>query len=1184
MGDFLSALLAGTQDPIRLVYGQDATVDVTDDLAGALAQAGAEPVYLSPVTATGQVPFLYTLTENAVEDEWRDLIGIKPTVVLFKDGMMITAFALELPGAADDAAMIALAASMGGDLADPLADPIPTPGANGWVMIHCDESVYTAFADLESAYGVEPAAVAPTEAPTEDFGTLNDARLLTPFSLTDKRYQQEMVVSVGKGQNGTVWEGKPAPVAKFIERLSHHPVHPKKDGLAFVLAELVEAERAKNAVSKCYAVGLDIDGGVPGAVIDAELLKFGRLAVRYTTHSHGKTTSEVKKDTITGWLAKRGIDDVDLAGITRYLREEKRWDEAVLASTSYVGDVHLGKEGLSVQLEHMAMAKHRVVMPLAVPFEPAKVAKLHRDGMIMWGDVCRALGRTLGNLLIDRSAVDPSRLFYFPRHKADAPHETTIVGGDLLDWKDLDLTAGPVEVTSDDPAMQALLDEVQAVEKAKPTGKTSTDEGRKLGPWFSEMAERFLVADFLTDHLDGERIRTPGSEKIEIECPFDAGHTISDNPEDRACYAENAGSGDATMFVLKCMHDSCDGYTALDHLGKMVADDWIAREALDDPRYYSEEDGAPVEAIPNKALTPPTTDEVREAIKALPPKNEGPDIKPVLDMIARLDDHDDRETLISMVRAASGRALADLRKSVAERRKGVAKVAGADDHIVVDIKTGYRTFTYKGEPDHRHARAFLIDTMNLANKKAAAPLFSVNMGEPTALRRYDGSVSFQALEPKAFQAALFEYCSFAQHVEDGDLICKVPDADISGIVHAGLRPGELPDRPSIRRAPTIGKDGQVMDRDGWFGDVLVDLGDLAAPTVPENPTPAQVKESRDFLVNTVMGDFPFDDEDDDGARGKSKASTANAIAMTLTQFCRDQFKGPSPLFAIVKPAPGVGGTLLAEIPQRLFDGFASTTTPNSSREDEMEKLMSSAAMGNESFMFFDNVRNFQSDTVKRTCTSERIGGRKLGESLMVSRPNDLLWQITGINPRLDAEINRRCVYINLNLRREAGAKRTYQHENFKGWLTDNRSVVIGHILTLIRAWWVAGAKPSNDVMASFETWAGVIGGILAHAGIEGFLTNPREEVEDREGAEVKEFIVEWLKVFEEADTTEKRAFEVFSDEEYGIVHGYGGERLRNFKLMLDSLKGRTFEVDKRLMMFERAAQGWRLVEMKAVTS
>lgn len=610
------------------------------------------------------------------------------------------------------------------------------------------------------------------------------------------------------------------------------------------------------------------------------------------------------------------------------------------------------------------------------------------------------------------------------------------------------------------------------------------------------------------------------------------------------------------------------------------------------PREVHQIDGDPldwqalkVEAPRPLLTTAPTFDSIKGMIDALPPKAETPDPAPVLEMIARLDNHSHRDALLDALKRRAGGSISTYRKDVRGRRRAAGD--GPEEGVKVDKETGYRTLVYVNDVDHRHARAFTVTTMLKANDAAADPLFTLNMGQVMGLRRHDGRASFEALSARQFQASLFKHSSFAAHRDGGDLTHRAPDADICGIVLEGLEPGELPQQPMIRRAPTVARDGRILDRDGWHGDVLVDLGDLTAPVVPLNPSPREIAKARKLVLD-VLTDFPFDD-DTAGAEPNGEASRANAVGMMLTPFARDHFDGPSPVFAIVKPSPGVGGTLLAETVQRLFDGHASATTPNTRNEEEMQKHLLAAALGDDSFLFFDNVTDFNSETLKRSTTAERIGGRVLGLSKTVSRPNTFLWQVTGINPRLGPEMARRSVFINLNSRVENNADRAYTHPDFKGWLRENRSEIIGALLTLIRAWWVKGAKPGKAKLASFESWSGVIGGVLETAGIDGFLSNPRKASADREGAEVKAFIADWWAKFEHRETLESAAYEHAVSMESSVITGFPEGRRAKFGEMLDGLRGRTFDLDHkdgdkldRVIFAPGDKDGWRLVHLGQV--
>jgi len=56
-------------------------------------------------------------------------------------------------------------------------------------------------------------------------------------------------------------------------------------------------------------------------------------------------------------------------------------------------------------------------------------------------------------------------------------------------------------------------------------------------------------------------------------------------PDDRACFAVNAGEGTAPVFTISCRHESCRDKTNLDMLGKMLKDDWFAREVLENETF-----------------------------------------------------------------------------------------------------------------------------------------------------------------------------------------------------------------------------------------------------------------------------------------------------------------------------------------------------------------------------------------------------------------------------------------------------------------------------------------------------------------------------------------------------------------------------------------------------------------------
>jgi len=575
----------------------------------------------------------------------------------------------------------------------------------------------------------------------------------------------------------------------------------------------------------------------------------------------------------------------------------------------------------------------------------------------------------------------------------------------------------------------------------------------------------------------------------------------------------------------------------------------------------------------------PTFESIKKAIAALPAKATTPDPKPVLEMIARLDNATYRDTLLDALKRGTGGSLPSMRAEVRAIRRAAGD--GPNDGVQVDMETGYRTLVHLGDVDHRKAREFILETMETANSKE--PAFTVNLGQVMGLKRHKGRASFTPLSARQFQAALFKHCSFAAFRNDDDLTHLTPYGEITGVVLDGIEPGELPEQPTIRRAPTMAPDGRILDRDGLFGDIFVDLGDLTPPKVPTHPTTAEIEAARDLILDDVLFDFKFDDGDAAGVEGNSAASRANAFGLLLTPFLRGAFKGPSPLFCVVKPGSGMGGTLLSETAQMIYDGRTTAPTPNARSEEEMQKVITAGILGDSSFFSFDNVMSLYAEALKRSITAEIIGGRVLGRSELVSRPNDFIWIATGINPRLGAEMTRRSCFINLNTRREFSGDIVYRHPDFKAWLGANRSRIIGALLTLARAWHVAGAKASNDRLDSFQSWAGVIGGVLKTAGVTGFLTNKRAARADREGAEIKAFMGEWWKKFGQADIPEKTAYDHAVDIGAGILTGFADDRRRLFGETLDSLSGRVFNLDHGTVIdrviVSVGAEGWQLIHL-----
>lgn len=104
-------------------------------------------------------------------------------------------------------------------------------------------------------------------------------------------------------------------------------------------------------------------------------------------------------------------------------------------------------------------------------------------------------------------------------------------------------------------------------------------------------------------------MRGPASSGITIECAFDDEHGNAGDTTDTGCFAVNAGDGRDTVFV-KCQHNSCAGRTTLDHVGRMLKDEWFSRGLLESDDYNALDPDADTTATDNAAAGRSTETEV----------------------------------------------------------------------------------------------------------------------------------------------------------------------------------------------------------------------------------------------------------------------------------------------------------------------------------------------------------------------------------------------------------------------------------------------------------------------------------------------------------------------------------------------------------------------------------------------
>jgi hypothetical protein len=423
-----------------------------------------------------------------------------------------------------------------------------------------------------------------------------NATVKTP--LDEAALTKVIVVTYGKNRRSENWEPKEEEAGWLVRRLCTHRVG-KKDGPAVVLGDLVPGQRLNTAVKSLWGVALDDDTGTPTDIVDSKLKEYGRLCVRYSTHSYCKTETELTRSSLEKFAGGRQIDR-EL--IRDYLRTEKCWHSSIVDHVEYVGDTQRS-HGFVCCITHPEMPKHRIVFLFKEPFDIGAQDCTQAEALRKWKKIPEAVAAELG-LPLDKACLDACHMFYLPRHDEGRPHDTSLFGGPLLDWRDIQLS---------DP-FEAVADQFN-----KRGAKSVTPEGRALGHWSIKRAHGFQIADVIEAHAS-DRIRTRGAHRLEIECPFDEHHENAGSLSDSACFVVNAGMGSSPVFTCSCRHNGCRDKTNLDMLGRMIKDQWFDKSVLEDEDFNAildeDENARGAKTAPEAELVP-TLAELKEEIAAL---------------------------------------------------------------------------------------------------------------------------------------------------------------------------------------------------------------------------------------------------------------------------------------------------------------------------------------------------------------------------------------------------------------------------------------------------------------------------------------------------------------------------------------------------------------------------------------
>lgn len=336
---------------------------------------------------------------------------------------------------------------------------------------------------------------------------------------------------------------------------------------------------------------------------------------------------------------------------------------------------------------------------------------------------------------------------------------------------------------------------------------------------------------------------------------------------------------------------------------------------------------------------------------------------------------------------------------------------------------------------------------------------------------------------------------------------EVPASPTVAVCKAVLTETSWPGLPPLANlvgAPVLRPDGTVLQDPGYDTATAIYYAPHSElPRVPDVPAAEDIDRALEFVLDHVLGDFPWVTDSD----------RANYVALLISPILRPYIGGLMPLGAISAADRGSGKTLLADVIGSLY---GATVRPWVGDDDELRKAITAALMGSSAIITLDNVDDKDSvdaPSLAKLLTSPAWDDRVLGRSEQARLTNDRLWLVTGNNIRFGGDIAQRSVLVQLDPKCPRPDLRTgFRIPDLDEWLEDhdNRARLLHSLLLLCRAWIVGGAPRGDYAMRSFRRWARALGGFLSFHGINGFLDNASQlEQQDEEAAAWSGFLATW---------------------------------------------------------------------------
>jgi len=228
------------------------------------------------------------------------------------------------------------------------------------------------------------------------------------------------------------------------------------------------------------------------------------------------------------------------------------------------------------------------------------------------------------------------------------------------------------------------------------------------------------------------------------------------------------------------------------------------------------------------------------------------------------------------------------------------------------------------------------------------------------------------------------------------------------------------------------------------------------------------------IINDLLSEFLFAD-----ARSKAVA-VAGMVGLYAAQLL------PSlslrPCFIFLANAEGAGKTLLVNA--IVAPTLGQPPTGRKADDDtEINKVLLTAVKEALTVLFFDNAKgHLSSESLEAALSAATYSGRKLGVNESITGEILATVFITGNGLTVSPDMRRRSLFCELHLDVERAEDRVFRRPLDVPTLLAMRPRILSALWAMVREWDKAGRPGPSRSHSAFPSWAGIVGGIVEHAG------------------------------------------------------------------------------------------------------